>query len=118
MGFFTMVLGYLLGIAKVRTLNILGDRNFSRDNLSELTGWGARLERSLSNLFESLPAFTIVVLVAHVTHVSNGMSELGAQLFVGSRILHPIFYITGLFPLRSLSYLVGTTGIIMIALQL
>ena len=118
MGFFVMVLGYVTAIAKIKSFSIIQERNFNRDNLPPLTGVGARAERAQANLYENLPAFAIVVIIAHLTQTHNDWTVLGAELFVLARILHPVFYLLGIHYLRSLSYMVGLVGTIMIALQL
>ena len=116
MGVLLVVLGLVVGAAKWRSYDIsqLGNR----DNLPPLQGWGARAERAVSNLFESLPLFTILVLVAHVSGSANDMTALGAAIFAGARTLHPVFYITGLHPLRSLAWFVAIGGLVLIGLQL
>lgn len=118
MGFFHMALAYLPAIAKIKAFNVIAEKNFSRDGLPQLTGKGARAERALANLMESLPTFVIVILVAHVTGSNNEWTQWGALMFVTARVLHPAFYILGFAHLRSISYLTAAAGIIMIAAQL
>lgn len=117
-GFYLMALGYIPGIIKIKENNVIAQRNFNRDNLKPASGKGARAQRALDNLFENIPAFSIVILLVHITDAYNDMTHLGAWLFLVARILHPIFYIFGRPFLRSGSYMLGLVGVVMLALQL
>ena len=66
-----MALGYIPGLARVKENNLIATKNFNRDNLKPLTGKGARAQRAIDNLYESLPAFVIVVLLVHITDSYN-----------------------------------------------
>jgi len=117
-GMLAFLLAILSGLAKVINFNLLTMENYPRDDLPALSGWGGRAERSLQNLFESLPLFTILILAAHVTGANNDMTLFGAELFFVGRVLHPVFYIFGPYGLRTLAWAVATTGMVMIGLQL
>lgn len=117
-GFYLMVLGYIPGVVKIKDNDIIGQRNFNRDDLKPLTGVGARAQRAIDNLYESLPAFTILVLLIHLTAAYNDMTKVGASLFLAGRLLHPIFYIFGRPFLRSASYMVSTLGLVFLVFQL
>jgi uncharacterized MAPEG superfamily protein len=78
---------------------------------SKLAG---RLDRAEKNLFETLPIFIGAVLIAHVANADAGLTLLGAQLYLGSRIVYLPLYAFGVPYLRSLAWVVGLVGIGMI----
>jgi len=86
----------------------------SRDELEPRTGKAARCDRALANHAEALMMFTPVVLTAHMMGVESDMSALGAEVFLGGRVAHAIFYLLGVPFVKSLSYLAGLVGIGMI----
>ena len=90
----------------------------NREDLPPLTGWGGRVVRSYNNLMNNLVLFGAVVLTAHAVEVSNGTTELGAQIFIVSRLIHAVTYIAGISVARTLAYIGGAIGTIMIAAQL
>ena len=90
----------------------------NREDLPPLEGWGGRSQRALSNLYESLPIFIALVLVAHVMERNSEATALGAQLFLWGRIGHAALYIAGVPWLRSLAYMVAVAGMVMIAAAL
>lgn len=118
MGFYLMALGYIPGLIKIKENDVIATKNFNRDNFKPLTGKGARAQRAIDNLYENLPAFTIVVLLVHITDAYNDMTQLGATLFLAGRLLHPLLYIAGRPFLRSTSYAVGFLGVILLTMQL
>lgn len=117
-GILLILQGLSCGIAKNKQFNLLSSENFQRDNIGQLSGWGGRAERSVYNYVEYLPLFMILVLAAHLTGANNQWTALGAQLFVAGRVLHPVFYIFGPGPVRSLAWLLAVVGLVMIGLQL
>lgn len=90
----------------------------ARDDLPPLPLAGQRAERALKNLFESLPAFlTLAVLNVALGPVAEG-AITGAMIFFIARALYVFAYIFGIPALRSLIWMVGWVGIIMMALPL
>jgi uncharacterized MAPEG superfamily protein len=83
------------------------DNHNPREQTAKLEGAGARAAAAQKNAWEALAAFTAAVLVAHLAGADPGQSSTAAVVFVAARVLHPIFYIRDLPPLRSLSFLVG-----------
>jgi uncharacterized MAPEG superfamily protein len=89
-----------------------------RDEVRPLTGWGGRVVRAYSNLIDNLVLFGAVVLSVHVVGASNDASALGALIFLACRVAHAIFYIGGVPVLRTVVYLGGVGGTMMVAAQL
>jgi len=74
----------------------------------------ARLQRAQANLLETLPLFAAAVLIAHVTQRSSDATLLGAQLYLGARVLYVPLYAFGVPVLRTVVWGVSLAGLIMI----
>jgi len=85
---------------------------------AELAPWVARGDRALKNLQENLVVFAIVVLVVHAAGASNRTSALGAQVFFGARVVHALAYLGGVKVVRTLCWVAGLAGTVMVALAL
>jgi uncharacterized MAPEG superfamily protein len=72
-----------------------------------LTGTGARVNAAQLNAWEALAVFSASVFVAHLAGADPGGSATASVVFVAARILHAVFYVTDLAPLRSLSFAVA-----------
>ena len=90
----------------------------NREKPFEFPAWVGRAERAHANLVENLPAFAILVLVAHVAGKANAMTATGATLFFWGRVAHVAVYVAGIPYLRTAVFFVGTVGELMILLQL
>ncbi len=87
-----------------------------RDNLPEPSGLVARGKRATANLVEGLIMFAPFVLILAVQDGFTAQSAMGAQLFFYSRIGHGLLYFAGVPWLRSIVWMVGIVGTIMVAL--
>ena len=92
----------------------LGSRDEARD-MSVLQG---RMNRAVGNSIEALVMFAPLAIAAAIAGVSNGTTQLGAMLFLGSRVAFPVCYALGVPYLRTLIWMPGTIGIAMIAFAL
>ena len=90
----------------------------NRDTRLDIPAWTARAERAHANLVENLPAFAILVLVAHVAGKANATTALGATLFFWGRVAHAVVYVAGIPYLRTAAFFVGTAGELLILSQL
>jgi uncharacterized MAPEG superfamily protein len=90
----------------------------NRDTPHPVAPWVDRTRRAHTNLVENLAPFAVLVLVAHVAGKANGMTALGAQLFLISRVLHLLVYMAGIPVLRTLVFALGSIGEILILIQL
>jgi len=106
----TALLPYFLssaaGYFRTRQFGTL-DNNDPRAQAARLEGTGARAYAAHQNAMEALPIFTAAVVIAHLAGADPGLSSIAAGIFVVTRILHPIFYITNVAPARSAAFLVG-----------
>lgn len=90
----------------------------NRDNLKPPTVFQARTKRLTDNFRENLWFFAPLVLIAAIADVSNQWTILGAQLFLGARLLHTIWYIAGWPILRAFFWLGGVIACVLIFLAL
>ncbi|TCK29095.1 putative MAPEG superfamily protein [Ancylobacter aquaticus] len=75
-----------------------------------------RLQRAQANLFETLPVFAAVVLIAHVAGREGALTFWGAWLYLGARIVYLPLYALGVPRLRSLAWTVSLAGIVLVLL--
>jgi uncharacterized MAPEG superfamily protein len=80
-------------------------------------GWVGRAQRAHRNMLESMVPFTALVLIANAAAVSNPITVLGAQLFLYARIAFAVIYLAGIPWLRTLIWMVGLAGMLMILSQ-
>jgi uncharacterized MAPEG superfamily protein len=108
-----LTLVYIFAPATARTLQYGSKWNAgARDEaMPPLNPVAARLLRAQQNLFETLPIFIGAVLIAHIGGADAGLTVLGAQLYLGSRVVYLPLYALGVPYLRSLVWMVGLVGI-------
>jgi uncharacterized MAPEG superfamily protein len=89
----------------------------NRDGMAEFTGWVGRAHRAHRNMLENLVLFAALVLVAHAAGRENGMTALGAQLFIWARAAFAVIYLIGIPYLRTAAWTVAFAGLALIFLQ-
>ena len=87
----------------------------NRENMPQVEGWFARAKRAHANLGENLLPFAAVVLVAHLAGVHSGWTRAGAVLFFVARLAHFAAYLAGIGMPRTLAYVAGVVGTLIIA---
>lgn len=112
--FLQMLVAVLLTLPAVSLPTLAGNR----EKMGEQEGMAGRAHRAHHNMLESLILFAILVIVAHLSQRSNATTLLGAQLFVGARLIYAIIYIAGIPWLRTAVWVVSVIGLAMIASQL
>ncbi|MEL6285470.1 MAG: MAPEG family protein [Pseudomonadota bacterium] len=95
----------------------LKDLAGARDDLPEPNAAVGRCKRASQNMLEALILFAPLVIVAVETGRTNGMTELGAGIFLGARILYAPSYWFGIPWLRTLVWFAGIIGTVMVLLQ-
>lgn len=100
------VLAGVGGYLKIKQLGGL-DNHHPRIQNTLLRGAAARAQAAQLNAWEALALFSAAVFVAHLAGADQRLSAIASVLFVVTRILHPIFYIGDLPPLRTGVFLVG-----------
>lgn len=100
--------------AKTRQYGVawnVGARDEAMPPLSPLAG---RLARAQANLFETLPLFIGALLGAIVAGRLGWKTELGAHLYFWSRLIYLPLYAAGIPRIRTLVWLVGVAGLLLI----
>jgi uncharacterized MAPEG superfamily protein len=89
----------------------------NRDDLPPPTPFQARGKRVVDNHIENLVVFAPVVLVAVLAHRTGPWTALGAELYLGGRIVHAATYLAGIPVIRTLAHGVNVagTGLIILA---
>ena len=80
--------------------------------------WSARTLKAHNNLVENLVPFTALVLVAHVGGMANEATALGATIFFWSRVVHAAVYIFAIPWVRTLAFVGGFVGMVMIFFEI
>jgi uncharacterized MAPEG superfamily protein len=89
-----------------------------RDDLPEPSRELARSRRALANLQETLPIFLTLAILSIVLDEQGWLSLAGGVLYLLARSAHAYCYMQGLTPWRSLSFLIGLLGNLLMALPL
>jgi uncharacterized MAPEG superfamily protein len=82
------------------------------------TGVAARVERALRNLLETFPLFAAAAIAVVVANRTNANTALGAQLYLGARVVYLGVYAAGVPYLRTLVWTVSIVGLVMVLLPL
>lgn len=80
--------------------------------------WAQRAQRAHHNAVENLVVFVTLVAAAQFAGVSNQLTVLGCVLYFWARLAHYIIYTLGIPGLRTLSFVVGVVGEVLIAVAL
>jgi uncharacterized MAPEG superfamily protein len=83
--------------------------------LPPLEGVAGRLSRALANYLETFPLFAVLVLAAEVAGIHGRLTEWGAFLYLGARILYLPLYTFGVPLVRSLVWNVAAVGMLLFA---
>ena len=71
-----------------------------------------RLRRARDNLYESLPLFAAVVLIAHLAGRENGTTAAAAWTFLAARVIYVPLYALGVPMVRTLVWGVSLLAIV------
>ncbi len=119
---FSVVLGIVQIIAASHAASLQRGYRWTASSRDEetppLRGVAGRLDRALRNFLETFPLFAAVVLVAHVSDTHNALTEWGALLYFGARLVYVALYAAGVPLMRSLVWNVATVGIILFVVAL
>lgn len=83
-----------------------------------LKGMAGRVDRATINFLETFPFFAAVVLVAHLARCHNTLTILGAHLYFWGRIFYTGMSMAGFPLIRSLSWNIPTSGILLFVIAL
>lgn len=85
---------------------------------ADLPDWAQRAHRAHLSLVENIVPFAALVLVAHMTGAANEATALGARLFFWARVVQAAVHIAGVPWLRTIAFLVGWVGNLIIFWQI
>ncbi len=88
----------------------------SRDKPVDLGLTGGRIQRAKINLIENLMLFAPVSILGELMQVNHSLVNVGAIIFFVSRIVHAVTYIAGISVIRTISWLTGLVGCVLIGL--
>lgn len=90
----------------------------NRDARPEESVIAARLNRAKNNMLEALPLFLGLALAALIKGGNTSAAAHGATVFLVARVFYVPVYAAGIPVLRSLVWLAGMGGLLMMALPL
>ena len=95
---------------------VLGAGN--RDNLPPATPMAGRADRTARNTLENFVLFAALALVAHAAGVTDPSVAQGATLFFWSRVIYVAVYYAGIAWVRTVVWLAGIIGLVMMMMPL
>ena len=87
-----------------------------RDDPPAQSRIGARAERALANLQEAMPVYLTLALLNLILQTTGDTATTGATLFLAARAAYAAAYIAGIPVLRTLLWMAGWAGMIMMLL--
>lgn len=90
----------------------------NRDHVRPLTVVGQRATRALANLHEALPVFLALALLNLIVGTAAATAITGATIFLIARLLYVVVYMAGIPVLRTLIWVGGWVGLVMMLLPL
>jgi uncharacterized MAPEG superfamily protein len=111
---FMMLLGAqtIISLASgISVQTLAGDRS----DLPAAEGLRGRMDRTVNNSVEGMVIFVPLVVIAHLAGVSNEMTAMGATIYFWSRVAFVPLYLFGIPWVRTIVFLIGLIGLIMIA---
>lgn len=88
----------------------------NRDAEPPHTTYSARMAHALRNMFEALPVFLPLAVLAVATGNTGGWTNTGAMVFFLARLVYVPAYASGIVPLRSATWAIGHAGLVMMAI--
>lgn len=85
----------------------------NRDEEPPHTVYSGRMAHALRNMFEALPVFLPLALLAEVKGIEGGWALTGAMVFFFARLAYVPAYGSGIVPLRSAAWGIGHAGLVM-----
>jgi uncharacterized MAPEG superfamily protein len=89
----------------------------ARDSLNPDGRFSARAKRANANMVEALLLFAPLMLLVIMLDRGNEMTALGGMLFCAGRAAYAPLYWLGVPYLRTLAWLAGVVGVVLIFLQ-
>lgn len=90
----------------------------NRDNSKNISVIAGRIERAKNNMLETLPVFIALALLTIIKDENSNMAMIGALVFLIARIIYVPAYISGIPVIRSLIWMAGIGGLMIMAIPL
>jgi uncharacterized MAPEG superfamily protein len=100
--------------AKTRQYGTKWNMSARDEEVPPLNPVAGRLARAQANFYESFPIMVAAILIVSVAHLENRWTALGALIWLGARLLYLPLYAFGVPVLRSLAWIAGLAGIVMV----
>ena len=82
------------------------------------SAWAARMMKAHENAVENLVVFAALVLIAQDLGITGGVVATAAALYFWARVVHVVAYTLGVPWIRTLAFVAGWVGQMMIAWQI
>ena len=120
-----LIVGVILGIVHIVLQSVTGTAKRGAkwnvgardDSAVPLTGLAGRLERASKNYFETFPLFVAASVVVLAQSEAGGWGSLGAQIYIGARVVYIPLYALGIPVVRTLTWVVATSGIVIMLIS-
>jgi len=89
-----------------------------RDQMRPLTLVGQRAARALANMQEALPVFLALALMNMIAAPGAADAVTGAWIFLAARVLYVPVYLAGISVVRTLFWVAGVVGLILMIIPL
>src|SRR5262245_38670885 len=89
-----------------------------RDELPPQSRMGGRAERALANMHEALPVFLTLALLNLIAGTAGPLAINGAWVFLAARVLYVPAYLSGVTGVRTLVWIAGWVGLVMLLIPL
>lgn len=89
-----------------------------QDDKKPLGVQAARLDRAFRNFMETFPLFAAAVIAANLMGKLGTLTLWGAGLYVAARALYAPLYVSGVPVARTIVWLIGSIGLLLIVVAL
>ncbi len=88
------------------------------DSPKPIAPWAERMKCAHANAVENLVVFASVVLVAAALQISNDITVIACVLYFWARVVHFVAYTAKIPWVRTLAFVAGSVGQVMLAWQI
>ncbi len=118
----TVILGATMWVPYIVGVNTTPVPQSAENRPIDVAGtvpWVHRAWRAHLNLLEQMLPFAVIVLIAHLTGVSTGITAFAAASFFGLRVAHAVWMIGGfpVLPVRPIIFTLGWACVMAIAVE-
>jgi uncharacterized MAPEG superfamily protein len=111
LGLFQILLAGALATRIRGTAWNIGNRDGDAPPLGPVAG---RADRASRNFLETFPFFAAALVCAIAMHREGHLAVVGAHLYFWARVVYLPVYLVGIPGLRSLLWIAGTVGLVMV----